>query len=151
MPSPTDFPARGKVLRVEGDLVVFNPAGTNYELHLKLRGAATPPAPSPYAVSALIRCTVRKLWTMPGGGNFVTPIFGAPKVAQGRVRYLEERLAVIQAGTPILLSLPPEETSYDLINGPVAPGVMINATLLAGGTIELLHAPAPGAVAPSAV
>lgn len=140
MPSPSDFPARGKVLRVEGDLVVFNPAGTTYELHLKNHAGAAMPSPSGYAVSALIRCTVRKLWTMPSGGNFITPIFGPPRVVQGRVRYLEERVAVVQAGAPVILALPAEETAYDLASGPVAEGVMVNATLFSGGTIEILSA-----------
>jgi hypothetical protein len=139
MASPLDFPARGKVLRVEGNIVVFNPAGTTYELHLANKGPDLP-APSQYAVSAYIRCNARKLWTMPTGGNFVTPIFGPPKVVQGMVRYLEERLAVVQAGAPIILTLPLEDTAYDLISGPVVPGNIINVTLLPGGTFELAKA-----------
>jgi hypothetical protein len=136
MASSLDFPARGKVIRVEGNIVVFNPAGSTYELHLANKGPEMP-TPSQYAVSAYIRCTVRKLWTMPTGGNFVTPIFGPPKVVQGMVRYLEERLAVVQAGVPVILSLPAEDSAYDLTSGPVTPGNIINATLLPGATFEL--------------
>jgi hypothetical protein len=53
------------------------------------------------------------------------------------VRYVEERLVVIQAGVPVILTLPADETAYDLANGPIVPGGMINATLLPGGTFEL--------------
>jgi hypothetical protein len=140
MASPLDFPARGKVLRVEGDLVVFNPSGTTYELHLTNKGGGTV-APSQYSVSAYVRCNARKVWTMPTGGNFVTPIFGPPKVLQGMVRYIEERLVVLQAGLPVIVTLPAEETAYDLVNGPVVPGGIINATLLPGGSFELANAP----------
>ena len=142
MPSPNDFPARGKILRVEGDTVVFNPAGTTYELRLTNQGGELPTA-SNSTISCYLRATARKIWTMASGGNFVTPIFGPPKVVQGMVRYLEEGLAVVHAGVPVLLTLPKSGTEYDLINGPVIPGVMVNATLLAGATFELVRAPVP--------
>ena len=119
MPSPLDFPARGKVIRVEGNVVVFNPTGTTYELHLATAKGAEAPAPSSLSVSAIIRCTARKLMTMPSGGNFITPIFGPPRVLQGMVRYLEERLAVIQAGAPIIVTLLAGAT-FELVKAPVA-------------------------------
>jgi hypothetical protein len=141
-PSPLDYPARGKILRVDGDVVVFNPAATTYELRLTHAGGELP-KPSNTTVSCYVRATARKIWTMASGGNFVTPIFGPPKVVQGMVRYLEQGLAVVHAGLPILLTLPPNGTEYDLINGPVVPGVMVNATLLAGASFELVRAPVP--------
>lgn len=142
MPSASDFPARGKVLRVENGVVVFQPANTNYELHLALAKGAEAPAPSGLSVSAVIRCTARKVMTMPSGGNFITPIFGPPRVIQGMVRYLEERVAVVQAGAPIVVTLPADDAAYDHNAGPITTGRMINATLLAGATFELAKAPA---------
>lgn len=136
MPSPLDFPARGKVIRVEGNVVVFNPAGTTYELHLVNRGGQ-PPAAAPATISCHIRGVARKVWTMASGGNFVTPILGTPRVVQGMVRYLDEKTAVIQAGVPFILALPDDSSSFDLINGPVTTGVMINATIFPGATFEL--------------
>jgi hypothetical protein len=144
MPSPLDFPARGRILRIENDRVVFNPSGTAYELHLVAAGPDLP-APSAYTISACIRATARKVWTMPGGGNFVTPIFGPPKVVQGMVRYLEERLAIVQAGVPILLALPAADVDFDLSSGPVVPGGIINATTFPGATIQVARMPAPAA------
>jgi hypothetical protein len=140
MPSPLDFPARGRILRIENGLVVFNPAATTYEIHLASAGPEMP-RPTPYMVSAYVRATARKVWTMPGGGNFVTPIFGPPKVVQGRVRYLEERLAVIQAGLPVHVALPADSVDYDLERGPVVVGGIINATTFPGATIELAKEP----------
>ena len=144
MATPLDFPARGKILRIENNLVIFNPSGTTYELHLVSAGGDLP-EPSSRVVSCHIRATARKVWTMASGGNFVTPIFGTPRVLQGRVRYLEEGLAVIQGGVPIVLTLPADPTAFDLVNGPVVPAGMLNATLVPGTTIELVRTAVVGA------
>jgi hypothetical protein len=141
MPSPLDFPARGKILSVSGNIVIFNPAATNYELQLLNQGPQATVA-SNATVSCYIRCQARKVWTMATGGNFITPIFGPPRVVQGRVRYLDETLAVIQAGAPVILTWPPDPVAFDLVNGDVLPGKMINATLLQGATFELAAVPA---------
>jgi hypothetical protein len=141
MASALDFPARGKVLRVEGNVVVFNPAATTYELRLVNADGAEMPAVSSHTISCYIRCNARKVWTMPSGGNFVTPIFGPPRVVQGRVRYLEEGgLSVVQAGVPIIVTLPPDPVAYDLVNGPITTAAIINATILPGATFELARA-----------
>jgi hypothetical protein len=139
MSTPLDFPARGKILRIENNLVVFNPAGTTYELHL-VSATGELPTPSAQTVSCHIRATARKIWTMASGGNFVTPIYGTPRLLQGRVRYLEEGLAVVQGGVPIILTLPPESDAFDLVNGPIIPTTLLNATLVPGTTFELARA-----------
>jgi hypothetical protein len=143
MPSPLDYPARGRILRVENGQAIFNPSGTSYELHLDAAPGVRLPEPTANTVAVHIRATARKVWTMPSGGNFVTPIFGPPKVIQGRVRYLEERLAVVHGGVPIIVALPENPVDFDLERGPVFPSVIINATLLPGGTIELAKVAAP--------
>ncbi len=143
MPSPLDFPARGKVIRVEGNVVVFNPSATTYELRLVNQDGAEMPQVSSHTISCYIRCSARKVWTMPSGGNFVTPIFGPPRVVQGRVRYLEETLAVVQAGVPIIVTWPAEDVAFDLATGPIVPGAIINATILPGATFELATAAVP--------
>ena len=94
------------------------------------------------AISCFIRCNARKVWTMPSGGNFVTPIFGTPRIVQGRVRYLEENLAVIQAGCPVIVTLPADGTAFDLLNGPLAATGLVNATLIPGTTIEVVKSAA---------
>ena len=143
MASALDFPARGKVIRVEGNVVVFNPSATTYELRL-VNANGDMPAVSNAAISCYIRCNARKVWTMPSGGNFVTPIFGPPRVVQGRVRYLEEGgLAVVQAGVPIIVTLPGDPVAYDLVNGPITTAAIINATILPGATFELARTAVP--------
>src|SRR4051812_24008550 len=127
MPTPLDFPARGKILQIENNLIVFSPAGTSYELHL-VSATGELPTPSAQTISCHIRATARKVWTMASGGNFITPIYGTPRIIQGRVRYLEEGFAVVQAGCPVVLTLPAESSAFDLVSGPVTQSAMLNAT-----------------------
>jgi hypothetical protein len=142
MPTPLDFPARGKILRAaENNILVFQPTGSTYELHLLVKDAGAL-APGPATVSVIIRAPGRKLWTMSSGGNFITPIFGPPKVIQGRVVYHDDRTAVVHAAVPVLIDLPPDPVAYDFVNGPLTVGNMVNITLLPGATIELAPTPA---------
>src|SRR5262245_32179392 len=105
MPSEADFPASGKVTGANGNLVTFVPANTNYELQLQLAdGTYTGPLNAP--VKALIRVDARKIWTVPSGGNFITPIFGPPRIVQGRVRFLSDDTLVLHTGTNIIVNLP---------------------------------------------
>jgi hypothetical protein len=124
---------RGKVIAVKDGVVHLAPAGTNYEMHL-VAPDYSPAAGAP--AQGTIRVTARKVWTVPSGGNFIAPIFGPPRTIQGRVRALDERSMVVQAGVPILVELPADETGYDLASGPIAVGVMVNVVALPGARFE---------------
>jgi hypothetical protein len=126
--------AAGKVSAVRDGKVVFVPASTNYELELVCPGYA---GPVNKPVKGVVRVRARKIWTVPSGGNFITPIFGPPKIIQGRVRALDRGMLVVQAGTPITVELPDDDIVYDLANGPITTGVMVNVTAFAGATFEL--------------
>ncbi len=135
MASTQDFPTRGKVLALTNGLIVIQPRGTNYELHLKPTKPAHPPVDA--SVEGLIRLEARKIWTVPSGGNFVSPIFGPPRIVQGRVRYIDERTIVLQSGGFFIIDLPGDESAIDLANGPVSVGSIVNATALPGATFEV--------------
>ncbi|QOV88612.1 hypothetical protein [Humisphaera borealis] len=135
MATATAFYATGKVTAVKDGKVIFAPTGTNYELELVSPKYA---GPTGKPVKAIIRVKARKVWTVPSGGNFITPIFGPPKIIQGRVRSLDARTLVIQAGTAITVDLPDEDIVFDLANGAISEGVMVNVTAFAGGTFELV-------------
>ena len=127
------FPAAGKVTSFGEGRLVFAPAGTNYELHLlcpKYAGPVNKP------VRGIIRVRARKVWTVPSGGNWISPIFGTPRTIQGRVRALESGWMVVQAGTPILVDLPDNDIVYDLPNGAIAVGAMVNVVALPGASFE---------------
>ena len=135
MATATAFHASGKVTAGKDGKIIFAPTGTNYELELSCPRYA---GPIGKPVKGTIRVRARKVWTVPSGGNFITPIFGPPKIIQGRVRSLDARTLVIQAGTAITVDLPDEDIVFDLANGAIAEGVMVNVTAFPGGTFELL-------------
>lgn len=136
MATATAFYASGKVTLVKDGKIIFAPTGTNYELELvcpKYAGPVNKP------VRGTVRVKARKVWTVPSGGNFITPISGPPKIIQGRVRSLDARTLVVQAGTTITVDLPDEDIVFDLANGAIAEAVMVNVTAFAGGTFELVN------------
>src|SRR5829696_161096 len=98
--------AAGKVTAAGEGKLVFAPAGTNYELHLLCPRYA---GPVNKPVRGTIRVTARKVWTVPSGGNWISPIFGTPRTVQGRVRLVGENYIVVQAGTPIHVDLPDDD------------------------------------------
>jgi len=132
-----DFPAMGKVTGTKDGRVVFNPANTNYEMHLGVSSPYSGPMNKP--IEAIIRVTARKLHTVSSGGNFIAPIFGPPKTLQGRVRYLDQRLIVLHAGVPLVVQLPAADAALDLASGPISVGSLVNILALPGATFELLQ------------
>lgn len=136
MASLHDFVARGVISRVEGEKVVFQPLGTTYQLHLLLNGSEPLP-PDNQIVAAMIRLVARKVWSVPSGGNFISPIYGPPRTIQGRVRWIEQNSVVVQAGLPLIVQLPEEDSAVDLAEGPIVPGVLVNVAALPGASIEL--------------
>jgi hypothetical protein len=115
--------ASGKVTAVRDGIVVFNPSGTRYELHLA--GRYDGPLNTP--VKCTIRATARKVYTVPSGGNYITPIFGPPRIVQGMVRAADPRMIVVHAGgCPFQFDLPAAESGIDLDDGPIYMGKMVN-------------------------
>jgi hypothetical protein len=140
MAQPTDFPARGKVIKVNSDSVVFAPANTNYELLLQTPVRYDGPVGQP--IHVFIRAKARKVYTVPSGGGFVAPIFGPPRIVQGRTLFVSDTILVIRAGVPIIVEIPKNDLAIDLDDGAIALGNMVNATIFPGVTFELAGAPA---------
>lgn len=127
--------ARGKVTQATEGRVVFAPAGTNYELHLQ---APAFTGPIDVLLEGIVRAKARKVWTVPSGGNFISPIFGTPRTIQGRIRWMDQRSMVVQAGCPIHIEFPAENTGYDLANGPLSVGAMVNVVVQPGARLEMV-------------
>lgn len=135
MPGVSDYPAKGRIKSATEDGVVFQPAGTNYELHLSTENPYKGPIDRP--VEGIIRVLGRKIWTVPTGGNFVQPIFGEPRIIQGRVKWLDERLLLVQAATTFVVEVPANSQAIDLASGGIEAGSMVNVTALPGAQFEL--------------
>jgi hypothetical protein len=137
MASINDFPARGKVIQVRSDSIIFAPSNTNYELKLLID--STYDGPVNTVVDVFIRVLARKIWTVSSGGNFIAPIQGPPRIVQGRIKYLDPKIMVIHAGLPVQVELPAADTAIDLNRGELAIGSLANAALMPGA--KLLLAP----------
>jgi hypothetical protein len=133
--SAPELAATGKVTAVMDGQVVFNPANTSYELYLKSPSYA---GPLRKPVRGTVRTTARKVWTVPSGGNFIAPIFGPPRIIQGRVRAITARQIVVQAGTLVVVDLPDDDLVYDLACGPITIGTLVNVTALPGASFDLV-------------
>ena len=125
--------ARGRITAAKDGVVHFAPAGTNYELHLAAPGNAGTVG---NLAEGYVRVTARKVWTVPSGGNFIAPIFGTPRTIQGRVRAVDERSIVVHAGVPVVVELPAAESGYDLANGGIRVGAMVNIMVMPGARFE---------------
>ena len=136
MPSLTDHPAVGKVLSIADDHVVFNPAGTNYELKLLTTGRYAGAVGQ--RVECFVRTTARKVYTVPSGGNFISPIFGPPRTIQGRILYIDDRNMVVRAGTAVIVELPLSDHAVDLAVGGLKVGAIANVAALPGARFELV-------------
>jgi hypothetical protein len=136
MASATLTPSSGKVLSIKDGSIVFSPVGTRYEMHLVSSAFA---GPIDVPVKGIVRVKPKKIWTVPSGGLFVTPIFGPPKTIQGRIRALDEEQMVVHAGGDFVVELPEDAKLYDLANGPLRVGAMVNVTALPGATFEMVR------------
>ena len=137
MASVSDFPARGKIIAMQDRVVVFAPSNTNYEIRLDAEGSLEG-AKIGTPVEALLTVAARKVWTVPSGGNFISPIFGPPRVVQGRIRYLDDQRMVVQAGVPIVVELPSDPAAYDLVRGALTVGGLVNIAAQDGATFQWL-------------
>jgi hypothetical protein len=145
MSNPSEFPATGRVLAVEDEYVMFQPLNSTYEW--KLLTAARYGGPVNQRIECVIRLSARKVYTVPSGGNFVSPIIGPPRIVQGRIKHGDERTLVVHATVPIVIELPADERAIDLTHGPLAVGAMVNVVALPGARFEAVAISA-GAEAP---
>jgi hypothetical protein len=126
--------ATGAVLSSEAGKIVFNPTGTRYSLHL---ACPTYAGPIGTPVRGVITVLARKILTVPSGGNFLAPIIGPPKTIQGRVRVLDTKWMIVQAGVAVRVEFPADDFAFDLARGPIAVGAFVNVVAHPGARFEL--------------
>jgi hypothetical protein len=137
MATATAIPTSGKVTAVREGLVIFNPAGTSYELQLV---CPTYNGPINSPVKGVVRVKARKIYTVPSGGLFITPIFGSPRIIQGRIRALDTQSMVLHAGgAEVTVDFPANDDAFDLASGPLTIGRMANVVALPGATFEFVR------------
>jgi hypothetical protein len=134
MPDASEFPSRGKILSIDPGHVIFNPVGTNYQIKLATSGKYAGAVGQ--SVEVTLGGSARKIWTVASGGNFVAPIFGPPRIIQGRVKWLDQTTMVVHAGPTFHITLPAADSAMDLTNGGIGVGSLVNITLMPGATLK---------------
>ena len=115
--------------------MVFQPSATTYQLHLEFTGDGKPEV-SAQPIECFIHVNGAKVYTVPSGGNFIQPIFGPPRIVQGRVKFADQNTLVVHAGTPIIVRLPEADSAIDLSEGKIQVGHMANVVALPGATFQ---------------
>ncbi len=126
--------AKGKVLRIDGDTIVFRPGTSTYEMYLSCPGYD---GPINEPVDLIIRAVARKAYTVPSGGLFTSPIAGTPKILQGRVKDLTDDRVTLDSGVIVNVSLPTTTPgAIELARGPITENALVNVVLMAGASAE---------------
>jgi len=123
---------KGTVLGTQGSAVVFQPLNTTYNLYLQPANGT--PAEGPAAV--VVKATARKVYTVPSGGLFVSPIMGPPKTFQGRVIDAKDDSITLDCGVIVNVKLPNIAGGVELACGPISVGSLVNVIAVAGATLE---------------
>lgn len=130
--TPQNALTRGTVVSSTGDKLILNVADTSYQLLLDCAASLV----AGENVRGTIIVKARKVWTVPAGGSFISPLFGSPRVVQGKVKVADGKRLIVQAGMAVCVELPGDPTAYDLKNGELSPGVMVNITTFPGARFE---------------
>jgi hypothetical protein len=135
-PTPAITPpiAVGTVVSSSEGKIIFSPTGTRYSLHLACPGYA---GPIGKPVRGVITVVARKILTVPSGGAFLAPIIGPPKTIQGRVRALDPKWMIVQAGAMVRVEFPPDDFAFDLARGPISMGAFVNVVAHPGARFDL--------------
>ena len=137
MPSTTNVEptAKGVILRAEPGRVVFHPLASNYEFDLATSQSFT----VGQNVRGVIRCAAKKIYTVPSGGGFVSPVLGPPRTIQGRVVTLDEGSITVRAGNSLfIVALPTGPDTIDLHTGAIAAGSLVNVLAMPGASFEAI-------------
>lgn len=126
--------ARGVLESLTGGRVVLAVGGTSYRLHLD---SAVPAGEITTPVGRRIKGTIHanalRMHSARGGGRFVEPIWGAPRIVAGRVVAVDEpaRRVLIDAGVPMWVT-PPEGQDMSVIRE----GVLVNFYVESGAVFR---------------
>lgn len=111
--------ARGVLLENHGDRIVLGISGTDYRLHLNV------PAPIAAArgssITGRIEAHARRIDITRTGGHFIDPVYGRPRIIQGRVieTALEHPMMVVKAVVPLHIRVRPPQNPSDFEIGAI--------------------------------
>ena len=127
--------AHGRLIALEGDHIVFEPDHSSYQLHL------VPTSPIQADVGkrlvGIIEGRALQVSVARAGGTFLEPLWGPPRIVQGRVRAVDaagNRLLIV-AATPMWVRL----GDIGQAASGLVPGQMVNFYMQSGTTFTPVH------------
>ena len=101
--------ARGVLASLNDGILVLAPSGTNYKLHLVPTvplGEITTPLGK--RIKGTIHARALRIHAATGGGRFIEPVWGAPRIVAATVIARDEskRRVLVDAGVPMWVSAP---------------------------------------------
>jgi hypothetical protein len=120
----TESIARGVVEGVSDHKIVLGIPATNYQLHLTLTvPVAQITVPIGKRIRGIIEAQALRVFRAAGGGQFIEPIIGEPRIIAGLVFACDpsRRRLLIHVPVPIWITLEPDQTTDafkegDLVN-----------------------------------
>jgi len=128
--APQQEIARGILESLSDHALVLSAPGTDYQLHLTpsvpASQIATPPGKR---IKGTIHARALRMFTAAGGGRFIEPIWGEPRIVAGYVLAVDQptNRVLVDAAVPMWMTLEPRQSADsfkvgELVNCYVASG-----------------------------
>lgn len=122
--------ARGVLLSLNDGRLVLGLPGTDYQIHLVPAATAEQiPIPVGKRIKGVIEATGLRVFTANGGGRFIEPICGEPRIVAGTVLAVNKpgRRLLVDVAVPMWMTLRDDQRMDrfrpgDLVNGYVESG-----------------------------
>ncbi len=124
--------ARGILESISDERLVLRLSGTAYKLHLVPTVAAAQISTAPgKRIKGTIEARALRAHTAEGGGRFIEPIDGAPRIVAGAVIAVDTQQdrVLIDVAVPLWISLQPPQQAADFANG-----ALLNCYIESGAT-----------------
>jgi len=126
--------ARGVLESLDDGVLVLSIPGTSYRLHLvPTVPAGEIDAPQGGKIKGLIQARALRIHPARGGGRFIEPVWGAPRIVAGRVVAVDatNHRVCVDAAVPMWVTVPPGQ---DL--AAIQPGELVNFYVESGATFR---------------
>ncbi|MHC5026160.1 MAG: hypothetical protein ACYTGR_05280 [Planctomycetota bacterium] len=109
MPVDTEAMARGVLESVTDDLLVLAVSGTDYRLSLRPTvEAAMIETPPGKRIRGIIKARALRIHGAEGGGRFIEPVYGAPRIVAGTILAIDESASrvLVDVAVPMWVTWP---------------------------------------------
>ncbi len=124
---------RAELLRAAGGCIVIRPVSTEYALTFDLPAKTACPVAVGSRIEGNIRARAQKMHHAHGGGEFIEPLIGSPRIVQGKIREIDlaGNALLIEAIVPMWVSLTASQAAAEM-----ELGALMNFYVESGATFQ---------------